>query len=52
MILSCGYGKFGQCGVGEAKTQQKIGKANVEAKIKLIECGDGHCIAIDNGIFL
>eukprot|EP00026_Physarum_polycephalum_P007365 Phypoly_transcript_07424.p1 GENE.Phypoly_transcript_07424~~Phypoly_transcript_07424.p1 ORF type:complete len:336 (+),score=27.28 Phypoly_transcript_07424:109-1116(+) len=47
VVLSCGYGKFGQCGVGDTKTQQNIVKLNIGA-IRLLECGDGHCIAVDN----
>jgi hypothetical protein len=35
--------------VGDTKTQQKIVKVNIEA-IRLIECGDGHCIAINSGM--
>lgn len=47
-VLSCGYGKFGQCGVGDIKTQQRLVKINIEA-VRIIECGDGHCIAVDSG---
>ena len=49
--FSCGYGKFGQCGVGDTKTQQKLVKLNIEA-VCMIECGDGHCIAVDKGTIL
>ncbi len=50
-VYSWGYGFFGQCGVGDNKTQQRPVQVGLGSGIVQIACGDAHCIAVDKGIF-
>lgn len=51
-VLSVGYGFFGQCGVGDIKTQQQLVQANVLENVVILKSGDGFCVAVDKGILI
>lgn len=49
-VYSCGYGFFGQCGVGDTKSQKQLVQVKVLENVVIMKCGDSFCVAVDKGI--